>query len=367
MILKSLIDPAVTYRIDPDFTQPVGSGSEAVIHEVKNHREPLAIKLFRKPPSGLTVEKLLALKFIGDRLRHPALRLPVDVVDGGHVVVTRAASGDTLRNILDAGTPLSLDERLSFALSIARACAVVSAVTLPDVVLTDLKPGNVLADGTLTDLTDVAIFGVRSLADPSEVFDYLPGGVGTPGYRAPEWVENPALRPTREMAAFSLAVVLFEILTGFHPSEMVGSVGAYDLDSFVRHRLFVGYLDDPEEALGGLARRPQYATELPEAVQPLMWSAFFDTPRDRPTPDDWVSALEGWWNELHPPPDPVAVEEQAKSKTLRTRVFLGTLTSIVLAAAACSGAWWYFVGRHQPRELPPDPIVPAVFNKEILE
>lgn len=367
MILKSLIDPRVSYRIDPDFTDPIGCGSEAELHEVKNHRKPLALKLFHQPLPENTVEKHLALKFIGERLRYPGLRLPVDVVEGGHVVVRRAAMSDTLRDILDARTPLPLDDRLTLALSVARGCAVLASVTLPDVVLTDLKPGNVLFDGTLTDLTDVALFGVRSLVEPSEVYEYLPGGAGTLGYRAPEWVENSALRPTREMAAFSLAVVLFEILTGYHPSEMVGACGDGNLDSFVKHRQFVAYLNDPEASLGGLARRPKYTAELPDAVHCLMRSAFFDAPRERPTPDDWVSALEEWWKTLHPPPEPSAANDsRAESIPPRQQFILGLL-AVAVAVSASFGAWWYFVGRHQPRVLPPDPVVPAIFNQEVLE
>jgi tetratricopeptide (TPR) repeat protein len=112
-------------------------------------------------------------------------------------------------------------------------CKVCSAVAYAHqnlVVHRDLKPSNILvtADGT-PKLLDFGI--AKLLADDEEPADQTVGlGPCTPRYSSPEQIRGESLTTASDI--FSLGIILFELITGFHPfgpSEEDTSTAAIDV------------------------------------------------------------------------------------------------------------------------------------------
>ncbi|MFJ3501881.1 serine/threonine-protein kinase [Streptomyces sp. NPDC090135] len=194
------------YRLDG----LLGRGGAADVYEALDLRlrRPVAVKFFRpcgdEPRTGHHLDdegRLLA------QMRHPGL---VTLYDSGQeegrpYLVMQLVRGTTLRRRI-AASPLTPHETARTGAALASALAHVHAA---GVVHRDVKPSNVLLDGTgLPYLTD---FGISRLLDAATRTETGPL-VGTAAYMAPEQVLGKGAGPAADV--YSLGLVLLESLKG---------------------------------------------------------------------------------------------------------------------------------------------------------
>jgi hypothetical protein len=147
------------------------------------------------------------------RLNHPHIATLHDygrLGGGGAFLVMEYVSGVTLRQAWELN-PASLSswfDQLIDALDAAHAAGVIHR---------DLKPENVLI--AAGDTVKVVDFGLARLCDQEELepsrLTVAGGVVGTAGYMSPEQMTGGPITPAADL--FSLAVMVFEALTGARP------------------------------------------------------------------------------------------------------------------------------------------------------
>src|SRR5918997_629768 len=175
-------------------TREAGRGAMSTVYEATDTRigRTVAVKLIAIPPylSPEQREQMLArirreVRTIG-RLSHPNIVTIYDVgeQDGLHYIVMEFLRGQTLRERLDSGAPLSLEEAVGILNQVAEG---LDAVHAEGVVHRDIKPSNVMIlPGGRVKLMD---FGVARQADDTTV-THTGMAVGSPAYMAPEQVRG---------------------------------------------------------------------------------------------------------------------------------------------------------------------------------
>ena len=147
-------------------------------------------------------------------LDHPNI-LPIYEVgethDGLPFFSMKFAGGGSL---LEAGPALRNDPRRAIAL-MAKVARAVQYAHDQGILHRDLKPGNILLDGSGEPL--VSDFGLAKWLEPTGRVTQTPTIFGTPGYIAPEQVNGSAGNLTRAADVYSLGAVLFDLLTGQPP------------------------------------------------------------------------------------------------------------------------------------------------------
>ena len=147
-------------------------------------------------------------------LDHPNI-LPIYEVgethDGLPFFSMKFAGGGSL---LEAGPALRNDPRRAIAL-MAKVARAVQYAHDQGILHRDLKPGNILLDGSGEPL--VSDFGLAKWLEPTGRVTRTPTIFGTPGYIAPEQVNGSAGNLKRAADVYSLGAVLFDLLTGQPP------------------------------------------------------------------------------------------------------------------------------------------------------
>jgi serine/threonine protein kinase/tetratricopeptide (TPR) repeat protein len=147
-------------------------------------------------------------------LDHPNI-LPIYEVgethDGLPFFSMKFAGGGSL---LEAGPALRNDPRRAIAL-MAKVARAVQYAHDQGILHRDLKPGNILLDGSGEPL--VSDFGLAKWLEPTGRVTQTPTIFGTPGYIAPEQVNGSAGNLKRAGDVYSLGAVLFDLLTGQPP------------------------------------------------------------------------------------------------------------------------------------------------------
>jgi serine/threonine-protein kinase len=198
----------------------VGAGGVARVHRaVDRHLErDVAIKMLddqqarSADPSGR--DRFLREARSAARLQHPHL---VTVYDAGEdagelFLVMELVDGQSLAAIISQRAPLPVDEAVSIAVQILDG---LSAVHADGVIHRDVKPANVLVNGTgRAMLTDFGI--AKRLDDIEENLTSVGMVVGTPTYLAPEQATGARLGIATDV--YLVGLVLDEMLTGQRPA-----------------------------------------------------------------------------------------------------------------------------------------------------
>ncbi len=193
--------------------EPLGSGAMGQVYAGADpDGRAFAFKILR---SDLTGNPDVVARFLKERsiltgLRHPNLVAVHDLVVEGDtvaIVMDLVPGGDLRARLKESGTLLPA-EVARIGASIA---AGLTAVHAAGVVHRDVKPENILMDGSTARLTD---FGISRLARDSELgrSSLL---AGTPQYVAPELADGDDASPAADL--YSLGIVLYELCCGVTP------------------------------------------------------------------------------------------------------------------------------------------------------
>jgi formylglycine-generating enzyme required for sulfatase activity/tRNA A-37 threonylcarbamoyl transferase component Bud32 len=257
--------------------EQLGEGGMATVYKAYDSRleRDVAIKVIRVDQFAPAILERVMKRFEREakalgRLTHPNI---VHVNDYGEYegipyLVMDYLPGGTLKQHLDK--PLTWQEAVHLLVPIAQALEYAHE---QNIVHRDIKPSNILL--TVKGQPMLTDFGIAKILE-SEQTTALTGtgmGVGTPEYMAPEqWTGQAG--PLSDL--YSLGVVLYELVTGRKP---------FTADTPAA--IMLKQANDP------LPRPRQFAPDLPEAVEKVLFKALAKRPEDRyQSMHEFIAALE---------------------------------------------------------------------------
>lgn len=294
--------------------QKLGSGGFACVYLAQNYlNELVAIKLLDSKYNTSEGRQLFLqeARFLQE-LKHHQYILPIlehgESEDTSYIVVEYTPGG-TLRERINNGRPIAIDDALIILMQIGEA---INVAHQHDIVHSDLKPENILfndkGDAVLAD------FGIAVQLEGKEGYFGLPRG--TYAYMAPEQFDGTF---TKEGDQYSVGCIAYELLTGRHPFECFLPFNPYDRQIMKeRHknakaralRELNGAIPyHMEQAiLQSIAKKPseRHASiaAFIRSLQPLTGLLsqsvyYFTRPLDTPTP--YVSSSEEVLSPINPP------------------------------------------------------------------
>jgi serine/threonine-protein kinase len=230
------------------------------------------------------------------RVNHPNVVTIYDVgeSDGTAYIAMEFVEGRTLREVLDAGAPLILDQACRVAAQVAFA---LEAAHKHSIVHRDVKPTNIMiaADGGAK-LMD---FGIARLPDGLRTRTGMM--FGSPSYVAPEQIVGHPVDGRSDL--FSLGVVLYEMLTGVLPFRR----------QIVTEVLF-GILNDRYDPPS------EHNHRVPAVFERIFAKALAKHPDDRyQHAGEFARDLLDWRGMPRPTPEELAAIRTAPIRTLERR------------------------------------------------
>ncbi|MEV0974756.1 serine/threonine-protein kinase [Microtetraspora glauca] len=247
----------------------IGAGAMGTVWRARHREtgETVAVKMLR---DSLTGDQDLVLRFVQERnvmrtLRHPNIVTVRDFVIEGErlALVMDLVEGGDLRTLLRQYGTLPPAEASRLMAQVADALAAAHA---EGVVHRDIKPGNILLDGTtgqvrLTDFGVARIVHGPGLTQTTSI-------IGTPAYLPPEVADGSA--PTPAVDVYAVGLILYELLAGRPP--------------------FVG--DHPMALLRQHATAmPRRLPGMPDALWSVIWACAAKDPAERPAIGDVATML----------------------------------------------------------------------------
>jgi hypothetical protein len=211
--MPTLADGAILgrYRL----IRQLGSGAFGTVWAARDERldRDVAVKVL--PRSRVIHQRFEREARAAARLQHPAIVTLYEaaVDDEGAYLVSELVRGRTLDQMLEAGR-LSDQEIIEIGISL---CGALEHAHDQGVIHRDVKPSNILVSNRssnvagrakLTDFGVAHVVGGDSLTRTGDV-------IGTLGYMAPEQAQGREVTPSADL--YSLALVLYEALTGVNP------------------------------------------------------------------------------------------------------------------------------------------------------
>jgi serine/threonine-protein kinase len=195
----------------------LGEGGIAQVYLVRHRRlgSQHALKLLTLDRKGLA-DRLILEGQIQAQLRHPNVVSVTDVVEhkGRTGLLMEYVAGQSLEHWLAKHGALPGDQALRM---LAQILSGVAAAHVAGVLHRDLKPANILLSETpLGVVPKVTDFGIAKLfsGDRSGGATRQGSAMGTPGYMAPEQIEDSANVDARA-DIFALGAIGYELITGF--------------------------------------------------------------------------------------------------------------------------------------------------------
>ncbi len=259
MMTQGLIGQMVRdYRID----EFVGSGGQGDVYRGMDltRQRSVALKCIR--PEDTTNEQAIQ-RFrieaeVNKRLRHSCIVPMYDFWSdaSGVWLVTAWLEGGNLRQRLRQKV-LTLNETVYMLMRVGAALDAIHAV---EIIHRDIKPDNILFDQSnhayLTDFGAAKRLKVQPITQSGTM-------VGSPGYHAPELIQRgEAITPQADL--FSLAIVLYEALTGVHPFESPNLM-----------QMVMNVVQKP------LPRVSHLNADVPDEIDDVLQKAAAKTPTDR--------------------------------------------------------------------------------------
>ncbi|CAO2187549.1 unnamed protein product [Urochloa humidicola] len=195
------------------------------------------------------------------------------------------------------GAVLNWNIRYQIALGVARGLAYLHASCRDCIIHCDIKPENILLDGSFT--PKVADFGMAKFLgrDFSTVMTTMRGTVG---YLAPEWISGTAI--TSKVDVYSYGMVLLDIISGSRNSTKQSSLDGVD-EAYFPVQVARSLLDGDVARLVDAKLSGEANLEEVERVCKVACWCIQDVEFDRPTMSEVVQFLEGVC-EVETPPVP---------------------------------------------------------------
>ncbi|MBK6692104.1 MAG: serine/threonine protein kinase [Myxococcales bacterium] len=208
--------------------QKIGSGGMGAVYKASQPEmnRMVAVKILHPK---LTNRQDLASRFRREaramsHLSHPntaRVFLYGELEDGSLYIVMEYLEGKNLNQTVRAEGPLSMDRALPILI---QTCGALEEAHRAGIIHRDLKPENIFLcqQGGLRDFAKVLDFGLAKVTEremrPGSVILTQEGMVfGTPEFMSPEQAQGKTLTPASDI--YSLAVILFEVLTGKLPFD----------------------------------------------------------------------------------------------------------------------------------------------------
>ncbi|HXX67736.1 MAG TPA: serine/threonine-protein kinase [Polyangiaceae bacterium] len=213
--------------------QKVGSGGMGAVYKARQ------VEMNRMVGVKLLHPRLVNRKDLVSRFRREARALSQlahpntvkvflygELDDGSLYIIMEFLEGKNLNQTVRAEGPFSMDRALPILIQV---CGALHEAHLAGIIHRDLKPENIflVQSGGLRDFPKVLDFGLAKLADrqmrPGSVALTQEGMVfGTPEFMSPEQAQGKTLTPASDV--YSLAVILYEVLTGKLPFDARSSM-----------------------------------------------------------------------------------------------------------------------------------------------
>ena len=196
------------------------------------------------------------------------------------------------------GTVLDWTVRYQIALGVARGLAYLHASCRDCIIHCDIKPENILLDGSFT--PKVADFGMAKFLgrDFSHVVTTMRGTIG---YLAPEWISGTAI--TSKVDVYSYGMVLLEIISGSRNASKQQSSQDGVHEAYFPVRVARGLVDGDIASLVDANLLGEANMEEVERVCKVACWCIQDVEFDRPTMSEVVQFLE-CLSEVKTPPVP---------------------------------------------------------------
>jgi serine/threonine protein kinase len=207
-------------------------GGQGVVYQAiqKTTRRKVAVKVMREGPFASPREHARferEAQILG-QLNHPGI---VTIHDSG---VTHQGLSFFVMDYI-SGTPLdvyaasvkgSVEELLTL---LVQVCEAVSAAHLKGIIHRDLKPGNILVDGEghahILDFGLAKVAGGETTGDERLQLMTITGQfLGSMPWASPEQAEGRSEKVDVRTDVYSLGVILYQVLTGRFPYEVVGNM-----------------------------------------------------------------------------------------------------------------------------------------------
>jgi len=224
---RPLADSITGYEL----TREIHRGGQGVVYQAiqKTTRRKVAIKVMREGPFAGARDKARFEREVQilATLKHPNIVAIHDsgVAGGNFYFVMDYISGQPLDVFMSSGQR-SIDDTLKL---FAKICEAVNAAHLRGVIHRDLKPGNIRIDSK--NEPHVLDFGLAKMATGSVTADSRPQVMTVTGqfmgslpWASPEQAEGIPDKIDIRTDVYSLGVILYQMLTGKFPYEVVGNM-----------------------------------------------------------------------------------------------------------------------------------------------
>jgi serine/threonine protein kinase len=307
-------------------SQPFGSGGEATVHELiaPSHLQGLIAKIYipsadQKSNKERRIKKLL--HYYNNKTRHQRCYdiafFPIDILYQGKkesqnivgFLMRKAENSMIIANTWDKERRKELVDHNSpktsyrIAANLAHCIATLHRLHIVPV---DLNESNFMVHKSSHKVMAIDTDSFQLLDSGSK--EVLLCGVGKDEYKAPEVLKSSTQRVEIYSNNFSLAIIIFQILTGNHPfrvankSAYQSSNANYTVENikqgiFAYGKNFYGYDPNPQN-------RNKY-NKIPSSIQTLFYQCFIDghsDPNKRPSAQEWANTLASLVSTTNPSP-----------------------------------------------------------------